>query len=106
MSAHELIFPPEFLEYEYEYEAKGYLTGARIALGEQHADVVFYEPVRLGQDIAEELADTGYLALANLVVVPQVTREALIHAVDLLAEGDFAELVFQRGPGDRGDDDR
>lgn len=98
MSAYELIFPPEFLEYEYEYEAKGYLSGARIVAGEQYADVVFYEPVRLGQDIAEEIADGGYLAFTNLVVVPHVTKDALIHAVELLAEADFAELTFRGNP--------
>jgi hypothetical protein len=98
VSAYELIFPPEFLEYEYEYEAKGYLSGARIVVGERHADVVFYEPVRLGQDIAEEIADAGYLAFTNLVVVPQVTKDALIHAVDLLAEANFTELTFDADP--------
>ena len=100
MSAHVLEFPPEFLEYEYEYEAKGYLAGARIVLGERHADVMFYEPVRLGQDIADELADAGYLAVSNLVVVAQVTREAMIRAVDSPAEGGFAELVFRRSDGE------
>lgn len=92
---YELELPEDFPEYAYEYEAKGYLAGARIRRGAEQAQVVFYDPVRLAQDIEEELADAGHLAFANIVVVPQITPEAIARAVGDLAESGFVELAFQ-----------
>ena len=98
MPEHELELPEDFAEYEYEYEAKGYLAGARILRGGEHAQVVFYDPVRLAQDIEDELAAGNCPAYPNLVVVPEITKQSITRAVESLAESDFAELVFRPTP--------
>jgi hypothetical protein len=98
MPEHELELPEDFADYEYEYEAKGYLAGARILRAGEHAEVVFYDPVRLAQDIEDELAAGNCPTYANIIVVPEITQEAIARAVQSLAESGFAELAFQRPP--------
>ncbi|HEY3872808.1 MAG TPA: hypothetical protein VGM10_30910 [Actinocrinis sp.] len=94
-----LEFPEGFLDYEYEYTAKGYVSGVRILTAAGAAEVAFYEPARLFQDIGEELAGDGYLAFANLVVVPRIARDTIEQVVAELEAGGFAELTFKAHGG-------
>lgn len=95
MPEYRLEFPQEFLEREFEYTAKGYASGVRICADHGCADITFYDPTRLSQDIDDEVPGDGYFACANLVVVPEVTREAITRAVASLEAGGFVELVFR-----------
>ena len=85
---------PDYLDgYELETEAKGYLTEARISAGGAVYTLTVYDPVRLSQDTEAEVPAHGYMAVANLLVVPKVTREEIAKAVRLLADSGFQELV-------------
>jgi hypothetical protein len=71
----------------YETLCRGFFAGAivRVADGSRYP-VCFYDPIRLGQDLEEE-ARVGrpYIAERNLIVLPEVTVEAMRAAVETLA---------------------
>ena len=75
---------------EWEAESKGWLQGVQVELADGGRYPLFlYDPVRIAQD-AEADAGHGRAVLAEpgLVVVPEVTRPAILAAVE--------ELVRQR----------
>src|SRR5437868_4112651 len=87
-----VVFPAWYDERgEWEAESKGWLQGAE--LHSSHGEVYplfFYDPVRLGQDLERE-AQHGkpYIAHPGLIVIPTITREAILQAVTKLLEADF-----------------
>lgn len=80
---------------EVEAEHKGWLQGVEVELGDgSRYPVLFYDPVRLAQDLEEEAKwDRPFLAEPGLVVVPAVTRAAISQAAEYLATtGYFSHL--------------
>ena len=64
-----------------------------IDVGNVHYLATFFDPNRLAQEIADELADgSPAWTEVNLVVIPTVSRQAIEAAVDHLAKSDFADL--------------
>ncbi len=92
-TGYELRFPDYLDDYEFETEAKGYLTEVRILAGAAGYTLTVYDPVRLAQDAAHEVRRYGYMALANVIVVPKVTRDEIARAAALLARSGFQELI-------------
>lgn len=80
---------------EYEMAEKGYLPGSIVELADgSRYELTFYDPVRLAQNV-ERLAACGipFVIAANTVVVPEVTRTAIQHAVEhLVRQGHFGRL--------------
>lgn len=76
-----LMLPTDFGEYAWLLESKGYFTDALVRVGQQDYPVTFYDPTRLAQDIAEELAAGRSFWAARLIVVPALTEEAMHSAV-------------------------
>ena len=74
-----------------EARDRGYLSyvAAELENGSQHA-LVFYDPVRLNQDLEEE-SKLRHPCVANpgMVVIPEVTIEYMNKAVAILAEEGF-----------------
>jgi hypothetical protein len=89
---YEVEYPVDLDEYQWETEAKGWLPGVVVRSGSRHWTLTAYDPIRLSQDIAAELRTSPYVALPNVLVVPQVTRDAITAAVAELAASDFANL--------------
>jgi hypothetical protein len=55
-----LALPDNFDDCAWEVEAKGYFSGALLAIAGQRYRLDFFDPVRLGQEINDELQrDTG-----------------------------------------------
>jgi len=95
-----VVFPDRYDERaEWEAEQKGWLQGVRVEFpdGRQYP-VHFYDPVRLGQDLGEEVkAERPCLAEPGLIVVPFVTREAVCKAVEHPTDtGYFRHLQAER----------
>jgi hypothetical protein len=86
---------PEYLDgYEAETEAKGYLVGVAVVADDRTFNLTVYDRARLVQEIDDELdSDRAYFAVPNLLVVPLVTRAEISRAVEVLAMGDFLDLV-------------
>ncbi len=79
-----LELPPDFADYDWEVVAKGCFSGASITVDGQRYRLVFYDTVRLGQEIESELERGGTFFEPNLLVVRSVTRECMEEAVDWL----------------------
>jgi hypothetical protein len=77
----ELVLPTDFDDYAWELESKGYFGEAAVRIGDQQVGVTFYEPTRLSQDIAEELAAGRPFAVPRLLVLERVTLENMRFAV-------------------------
>lgn len=86
-----IIPPADFDEYDWRLtESKGYLD-VDVELGDGRvAQVSFYDPVRLAQDIEAEF-DEGSVPVSwkRLIVVRTVTPETLQQALDALPAGFF-----------------
>lgn len=76
-----------------EVEAKGVLRGAVLKLDGRSLDLVFYDPVRLAQDVLEEhRAGRVFFYEERLVVVPSVTRAHMESAA-----GEITATLVSRG---------
>ena len=84
MSNSQLIFPEDFADCEWELESKGWYSGARLLFEGKHYRLNFYDPGRLGQEIADELRRRGVHFEPNIVVVPAVTKVTMERAAEFL----------------------
>jgi len=95
-SGYIIHFPDYYDELtEIEVCAKGWFAGVKVELpdGTQYP-VFFYDPVRLGQDLtADAKQGRPVVAEPGLVVVPEVTRAAILEAIErLVKHGYFQHL--------------
>jgi len=98
-----LIFKEEFDDrLAFDVSQKGWCGIAAVELPDGgRADVFFYTPTRLAQDLeADTKAGHPYLAEPGLIVVPEVTLPYMETAVEeLYRQGFFDHLVHSRPPG-------
>jgi hypothetical protein len=91
-----LLFPEWYDERaEYETPLKGFFEHAVVqAGGGSRYAVTFFDPVRLQQDLSELVKlGTPYVAEPGLIVLPEVTTDAMRAAVkDLWRNGYFEQL--------------
>lgn len=80
---------------EYEMPSKGYLSGAWV----EHANgklspIFFFDPVRLRQELEMESSQgRPVVAEVGMVVVPEVTRETIRTAIELLIEDGYFDSI-------------
>jgi hypothetical protein len=92
MESHTIQFPDDMHDRPGEIEAKGYLGTVRIVAGSAVYELDFYDEVRLAQTVADELRSHGFFSGRGIVVVPQVTREAIERAVACLSRRGFVDV--------------
>lgn len=89
----EIVFPDWYDERgEADAESKGWLQGVAVRLPSGESQSLFiYDPVRLAQDLEEETkTGTPFVACPGLIVIPHITRQAIVSAVNkLIDEGYF-----------------
>lgn len=94
MEQYTLKWPEDFEAYSGEIESKGWFVGLEIVIEEKTLRPVFYDPVRLSQDVDEEISTAGFFLEPCLIVVRQVTRETIERTVAELAKsGGFNRFV-------------
>ena len=91
-----LVFLHPFDELAaHEARDRGYLSYVSVELEDgSRYPVVFYDPVRLRQDL-EEVTKLGHPCVADpgMIVIPEVTMEHMSKAIAILAEeGFFSDL--------------
>lgn len=77
---YELIIPQDFEDYH--WDSKGYFSDAVLRHAGNTYVLNFYEPVRFNQDVAMELRQGTVFFVKNLLLVPDITRSALLSAVE------------------------
>jgi hypothetical protein len=96
MSDYSLVLPADFDDYEWEVEAKGWFSEARMIVAGMRYRLNFYDAVRLAQTIQDDLQGGGVFFEPNLVIIPRVTRSDMERAAELLARsGQVAFLVLE-----------
>jgi hypothetical protein len=91
-----LELPPNFDDYGWEVEAKGWFSEARIIASGRRYQIIFYDQARLGQEIQDELARGRAFFEPNLVVVQSVTRAHMEAAAEeLVRSGEVHSLVAE-----------
>ena len=88
MSDFSFVLPADFADREWEVEAKGWFPGAVMIVSGKYYQLIFYDPVRLGQEIASQLERGSIFFEPNLVVVKSVTGPNMEQAARQLAESD------------------
>jgi hypothetical protein len=91
----EINYPPHFTDDEAIIATKGYVEGVMVADGLGNTfRIDFFDSARLAQDAETEFG-LGRRAFvpANVVMVPEVTRQAIERAVIELSGREFAGLV-------------
>jgi hypothetical protein len=82
-----LEFPPWFEDHDWEVVAKGWFAGVVAVIEGRRYTLTVYDPVRLAQDVEEELKLGRVFLEPNLVVVASVTRENIAAAVQEIVDG-------------------
>jgi hypothetical protein len=91
-----LVFPEWFDDHAWEVESKGWFGEAKLTFTGKSYRINFYDPVRLAQEIADELERGSPFFEPNLVVVPSVTRQDMETAVQFLMQsGQLSSLVAE-----------
>jgi|SRR5215469_5597737 len=89
----EAIFPHYFDQNAALIEAKGYFADLTVERGGKTYRPVFYDAVRLAQEVADAVDRDEVFVEANLIVVRTVTRSEILQALEKLAGSDFAGLT-------------
>ncbi len=91
-----IFFPDGFDDrWEYEMTLKGYLSNVEVGLTDGRRFLVnLIDPVRLAQDLEGE-ADSGrpYFAEPGLIVLTEVTKPAIVTAIQSLWREGFFEWL-------------
>ncbi|GAA1616048.1 hypothetical protein GCM10009733_010420 [Nonomuraea maheshkhaliensis] len=90
VAAYIINFPNWLDGYEHETQSKGYLVGVRVESDNRVYDLVIYDPIRLRQDIEDEVQSAGYFAAPNLLVVSVVTRAEIEAAIRDISGSGFS----------------
>jgi hypothetical protein len=100
MTEYGIDFPEGFDEFEWEAEAKGWLQGAVVTINRRRYRVTFYDPIRLAQDIEDELQEKSVYLESNVLVVASITREQMRAAVEVVAKnGRHVDMIPEEETG-------
>ncbi len=81
---YKIIFP-DYSEHskfaQFETESKGYLYGVKLKTKKSTYELVFYDPIRLQQELEMEVKDNLYFHEPNLIILENITKEAIENAI-------------------------
>jgi hypothetical protein len=85
--SYNILWDEDFDDYEWMYAAKGW-CGITVWVDEEEISLIFYDPVRLLQEVNDELKRIAFFRENNLVVVEVVNRKNI--------EAAFAKMFDER----------
>jgi hypothetical protein len=86
MSEYFLELPDDFADYAWELEAKGWFPEAFLNVSGKRYRIMFYDPLRLAQEIESEHERGNVFFEQNLVIVKRVTKSSMEEAVENLVQ--------------------
>ncbi len=87
-------WPLDFDNFSWELESKGWFAGIEIIVEDKILRPTFYDPVRLAQDISAEISRSHLFIESHIIVIPQVTPDAMASAIGELARtGELKRLM-------------
>lgn len=94
MKEYKLNWPDDFEDSAWEIESKGWFAGLEVVIDGKTLRPVFYDPVRLSQDINGEISSAGFFFEPFLIVIQKVTRDTIERAVtDLVKSGGLDRFI-------------
>jgi hypothetical protein len=93
VTKYSVVFPEGFDDYAWEVQSKGCFPDVRLAVSGKQYRIAFYDPVRLNQEIQDEIQRGGVFFEPNLVVVQSVTRQSMTKALELLMRTEKANSL-------------
>ena len=98
MDDYTLNWPPDFDDFAWELESKGWFVGLEVVVGDRILRPTFYDPIRLSQDMDAELRSSGIFTQPVIIVIKRLSRESIEAAIEKLAsEGQLGRIT---GHGD------
>lgn len=93
-----ITYPDGFEGWEPIIEAKGWLADVLVAIEGARFRLTFYDPVRLGQEVDDDVRREGLFCERNLVIVPAVTRGHIEAAIGKLGEKGLRAYFVAESP--------
>jgi hypothetical protein len=94
MTPYTLTWPDGFENFSWELESKGWFVGLEIVVEGKTLRPTFYDPVRLAQDIAEDISNSGVFSEPYLIVIERLTPKNIESTIASLAEsGELRRLI-------------
>ena len=93
----ELRLPEDFDDY-WEVEDKGWFSGAVLVFAGKSYRLNFFDPVRLGQEVSDEIDRCESFLEDNLVVIRSLTRARIEAAAKWIIETERVNLLVPMSP--------
>jgi hypothetical protein len=88
-----ILFPDGFDDYAWEVQSKGWFSDVKLAVFGKQYRISFYDPVRLSQEIQDEILRGGVFFEPNVVVAQSINRQSVESAIQLLIETERANSL-------------
>jgi hypothetical protein len=96
----QVVFPDWYDERgEWEANEKGWLQGVEVRFANDNVyPLFFYDPVRLAQDLETDTKHgRPFVAHLGMVVIPEITREAILDVVGKLVDDAYFPIPVSAG---------
>jgi hypothetical protein len=88
MLGYKLILPHDFDDYAWEVESKGCFDDVLLEYQGKTYKLNFYDPIRLAQEISDELIVNDVFIEYNLLVIKSVDRLNIKNAIEYLIKSE------------------
>ena len=76
------------------WNTKGFFPGSILSVEEKKYELVFYDVVRIRQEIESEVSENGFFIEKNLIVVSDINRSEMEKAVEFIVNsGQYLTFV-------------
>lgn len=86
MTDYRLELPNDYDDYAWQIESKGWFNEAFAVINQSRFRIVFYDPIRLAQDIDDAINESEIFFEQNLVVIKCVNKIYMEKAVFSIVE--------------------
>ncbi|WP_299390695.1 hypothetical protein [Pelagibius sp.] len=93
MGNYQIVWPSDFDRIEWLLESKGVLFDIEVKVGDHTIMATFYDPVRLSQDIEEEIQSSGFFSETFIIVLERLTKRNIEATLDKMYRSGLLESM-------------